>query len=343
MKVLMPGRILERHVGGNTTYARTLAEGLRGRGIAVAPMPYADNPIVTMAQETRQAWRRASSGEILHYVADTGPLVRTRTASAITVHGIASRWLDGVRNARQERVWRTRVRRAIACTDAVITVSESSADDISAVFGVDRTGIDVIPHGIDTDRFARPVELSAELAASVPEQYLLYVGNIEPRKNLTALVDAMSRPHIRALGLPLVIAGKPAWNFGDAMGVIESSPDVIYLGFVSDDDRSALMQRCTLFVFPSRYEGFGFPVLEAMAAGAPVLTSHAGSLREVAGPSKILAGLDAEGIASGIADAVADSEWRASTVGTGRDWSSGFTWEASVDAHLAVYKKVSDR
>lgn len=338
----MPGRILDRHVGGNTTYARHLADGLRRRGVVVESMPYTRNPIATMAQETMQALRSSPShGDVLHYVADTGPLLRTRTPSVVTVHGIASRWIDGVRNARQERTWRTRVQRAISSTDALVTVSESSADDISDVFGVDRATIDVIPHGIDTDRFAHPVELSPEVDAKVPDRYLLYVGNIEPRKNLEALVAAM--PEVRELGLPLVIAGKPAWNFAEAQKAIESSPDVIYLGFVSDDDRTALMQRCALFVFPSRYEGFGFPVLEAMAAGAPVLTSHKGALREVAGPAKVLDELDSSAIAAGIADAIADEAWRASVIEAGSVWASGFTWDASVDAHLAVYKKVSDR
>lgn len=342
MKVSMPGRILDRHVGGNTTYARTLAEGLRQRGVGVESMPYTSNPVLTMAQETAQALRRnASAEEVLHYVADTGPLVPTRTPSVVTVHGIASRWIDGVRTARQERVWRTRVKRAISSTNALVTVSESSADDISEVFGVDRTAIAVIPHGIDSERFSRPVELSPELQAQLPEQYLLYVGNIEPRKNLLALVEAMTQ--VRELGLPLVIAGKPAWNFAEAQKAIETSPDVIYVGFVSDDDRSALMQHCTLFVFPSRYEGFGFPVLEAMAAGAPVLTSHEGALREVAGPSKILVGLDATAIAEGISDALFDQPWRTSAIDGGRKWASSFTWDASVDAHLAVYKNVSDR
>lgn len=341
MKILMPGRILDRHVGGNTTYARTLAEALRQEGVGVGSLPYSKNAALTMVQETRQALSRPGRHEILHYVADTGPLLRTRRPSVVTVHGIASKWIDGVRNPRQEFVWRSRVNRAIACTDALITVSESSADDIVDVFGVDRELIRVIPHGIDGERFERRASLSQRIADAIPEEFLLYIGNIEPRKNLVALVNAMKQ--VRHLGMPLVIAGKPAWNFAEAQNAIEASKDVIYLGFVSDDDRSALMQRCALFVFPSRYEGFGFPVLEAMAAGAPVLTSHAGALREVAGPAKILDGLDAAEIAGGITDALADHKWRASVTSAGRLWVSRFTWSASVKAHLSLYKEVSDR
>ncbi|NIL74763.1 D-inositol-3-phosphate glycosyltransferase [Rhodococcus sp. B10] len=339
MRVLMPGRILERHVGGNTTYARELADGLRARGTAVESMRFHGSAPMTMLSETVQGLRRTDA--VLHYVADTGPLLRTRTPSVVTVHGIASRWIDGVRSGAQEKIWRTRVARAVASTDAVVTVSASSAEDIAEVFGVDLATIHVVPHGIDADAFAEPVSLSDDVRGRVPDEYLLYVGNIEPRKNLVALVEAMSRPDVRALGLPLVIAGKPAWNFDASMDAISKSPDVIHLGFVSDDDRRALMQRTSLFVFPSLYEGFGFPVLEAMAAGAPVLTSNRGALRDIAGPAGVLGDIDADGIADGIVRAAEDSEWRASVPARGRLWASSFTWDVSVDAHLRVYEKAA--
>lgn len=335
----MPGRILDRHVGGNTTYARTLADGLRARDVEVVSMPFSNNAIRTMLDETRVGLER-SSVDVLHYVADTGPLMSTNTPSVVTVHGVASRWISGVRGPAQEKLWRTRVSRAISSTDALITVSQSSAHDIAEIFDVSFDSIAVIPHGIDWASFESPVPLSREVSDLIPTEFMLYVGNIEPRKNIPALVNAVASKKVRGFGLPLVIAGKPAWNYGEAMSTIENSPDVIYLGFVSDDDRAALMQRCALFVFPSRYEGFGFPVLEAMAAGAPVLTSNCGALAEVAGPSRILKSVDTDAISSGISETLADSNWLASAALHGKEWSSSFSWAASVDAHLAVYRKV---
>ncbi|PSR41898.1 glycosyltransferase family 1 protein [Rhodococcus sp. AD45-ID] len=335
----MPGRILDRHVGGNTTYARTVAEGLRARDVEVVSMPFSNNAIRTIIDETRVGLQR-NSAHVLHYVADTGPLVPTNTPSVVTVHGVASRWISGVRGPAQEKIWRTRVRRAIASTDALMTVSQSSAKDIAEIFDVSLDSIQVIPHGIEWGLFESPVALSNEVSERIPDDFMLYVGNIEPRKNIPALVNAVAAKDVRAHGLPLVIAGKPAWNFSEAMATIESSPDVIYLGFVSDDDRAALMQRCALFVFPSRYEGFGFPVLEAMAAGAPVLTSNCGALAEVAGPSKILDSVDADAISQGITETLADADWLSSATRDGKAWSSSFSWSASVDAHLALYRKV---
>lgn len=343
MKILMPGRILERHVGGNTTYARTLAAGLRERGIDVVSMRYANNPVATLSLETVQALAAPVPDQVLHYVADTGPLISTRSPSVVTVHGVASKWVEGVRKPHAERIWRARVGAAIKRTNRVVTVSESSADDIADVFGVDRESISVILHGIDCEKFAQPRTLSEELRAKVPAEFLLYVGNIEPRKNLVELVEAMSCGPLSDAKLPLLIAGKPAWDSDESMAAILASPNVHYLGFISEDDKIALMQRCTAFVFPSKYEGFGFPVLEAMAAGAPVITSERGALREVAGPAMVTADIDRDSIARSVRDALADQEWLTTAPDRGRAWASTFSWDKSVEAHVEVYRSVVDR
>lgn len=340
MRVLMPSRILDRHTGGNTTYARHIATGLTRRGIPVAKIPARGHPALTMLQETFTGLQGGTRDDVLHYVADTGPLVRTRRPSVVTVHGVASRHIDVARTPQQEKVWRTRVQRAIDATDHVITVSNSSADDIREVFGVEPERLTTIEHGIDVESFRTPVALSDEVRAQIPEQFVLYLGNIEPRKNLVPLIEAFALPEVRALGIPLVIAGKAAWNSEESLAAIEASDDVIRLGFVSDADRYALMQAATAFAFPSLYEGFGFPVVEALAAGTVVVTSDRGSLAEVAGPSLQFPSLDPEGIAAGIVQAVADEDARKACLDAGLDWASRYTWDASVDKHVEVYKKV---
>lgn len=340
MKVLMPGRILNKNVGGNTTYAKALKDGLKLRGVNVDVLKSFRNPAVTMISESLEGILRNSN--IIHYVADTGPLVPTRAPSVVTVHGVASRWLDGVRSVSQERIWRTRVRRAIDSTDALITVSLSSAEDIAEVFNCSVERINVIPHGIDTLKFDTPTSLSDKVRAILPEKYILYVGNIEPRKNVDQLVRAMEDPIVRGFGLPLVIAGNPAWNYAATMEAISRNSEVVYLGYVSDSDRCALMQKCDLFIFPSRYEGFGFPVLEAMAAGAPVLTTHGGALRDVAGPSMVIADYGSDAIAHGIERALTDQKWRQDVLEKGRLWASAFTWQESVDAHIGVYESLGN-
>lgn len=340
IRILMPARIVDRQVGGNTTYARHIEAGLLEHGVSVGRIRSGNNPQITMLRESQAALQRGLPGDILHYLADTGPLVRTRRPSVVTVHGVASRWIDTARTASQERVWRARVRKAIESTDRVITVSKSSADDIEHVFGIAPDRITTINHGIDVPTFSEPQGVSPELARRLPTQFALYVGNIEPRKNLVELVNAFRLRELKSLSVPLVIAGRPAWNASESMRAISDSDDVIYLGYVSDADRVALMQMCSVFVFPSLYEGFGFPVLEALAAGAVVTTSRRGSLAEVAGPSLEMASLDADGIADGITFALTDDEARSTCQSEGPMWAERFSWQESVDKHIAVYKSL---
>ncbi len=340
LRVLMPSRFIDRHVGGNTTYARYIATGLQARGVTVGRIPAGSHPLGTAALETLAGLRRHPTGDVLHYVGDTGPLLGTRTPTVVSVHGVASRWIDVARRPAQEKAWRMRVGRAISAADHVITVSHSSAADVAEVFGVAQERLTTIEHGIEVERFSVPTALSPEVRRVLPERFALYLGNIEPRKNLVSLVKAFATPEVRALGLPLVIAGKAAWNAGDSLAAIEQSPDVVSLGFVSDEDRTALMQACTVFAFPSLYEGFGFPVLEALAAGAVVVTSDRGSLAEVAGPALRFEGTGPEAIAAGIVSAVTDEVARARCRADGQTWASRFTWDASVEKHLEVYRGV---
>jgi glycosyltransferase involved in cell wall biosynthesis len=124
------------------------------------------------------------------------------------------------------------------------------------------------------------------------------------------------------------------------MEAIRNAKRTIYLGFVSDGDRAALMKSCTAFIFPSLYEGFGFPVLEAMAAGAPVITTDRGSLKEVAGPSWVLPSVDRESISHGIESALKDRTWMSTAGGRGRDWAECFSWDKSVSQHVEIYKEL---
>lgn len=340
MKIYMPSRILDRHVGGNTTYARRLAQGLRERGEQVLPMPSHSRAPVTALLETGFGLRCGHADELLHYVADTGPLLRTRRPSVVTVHGVASRWISTARNPRQERIWRSRVSRAIASTDAVITVSESSADDVAEVFGLDRSQITAIPHGIDVEQFSSPAVMSEEVRCRLPEHFVLYLGNLEPRKNVVNLIRAFESPVVKQLGVPLVIAGKPAWNFAEILEEIERATNVVALGFVSDSDRVAMMQECSLFAFPSLYEGFGFPVLEAMAAGAAVITTDRGSLKEIAGPAVLFDDVDEGSIREGIIQALQDAQLLESARVAGLEWARRFSWDRSIDSHVNVYRRV---
>ncbi|MGH2548324.1 MAG: glycosyltransferase family 4 protein, partial [Thermomicrobiales bacterium] len=225
--------------------------------------------------------------------------------------------------------------------DAIISVSSSSADDVASVFEIDRSKINIIPHGIDVGAFEAPAMLSPELAARTGDGYVLFVGNIEPRKNLRALAAGYRESGLARAGIKLVVAGKPAWNAEEILSDLSATPGVELLGFVSDRERIALMQHSALFAFPSLYEGFGFPVLEALAAGTVVIASDRGALRDIAGPSLRFADVDAAAISSGLLLGVSDKEARASVIASGRDWARSFSWDQSCLAHAKVYESVA--
>ncbi len=343
MEILLPSRIVDRHVGGNTTYGRCLERELLARGVGVGRIPSAGNAPLTALKETLAGVRRGIPGQVVHYLADTGPLLPTRRPAVVTVHGVASRWEQGIRTPRQERIWRTRVGAAIRNTSDIITVSESSADDIAEIFSVDRSRIHVILHGMDPAKPPKPTDLVDQLNSKFPRGYVSYVGNLEPRKNLVALIEAFDSPMLRDMGIPLVIAGKPAWNAESTMSAIQAAKNVEYVGFVSEEEKTGLIAGACLFVFPSLYEGFGFPVLEALAQGTPVLCSERGALSEVAGPSKMFVDLDSGSIAKSIADALGDSEFLTECAIEGPRWASKFTWSDSAERHVAVYEKALAR
>ena len=181
---------------------------------------------------------------------------------------------------------------------------------------------------------------SSAVKLALDGPYVLYMGNIEPRKNIEALVRAFELPEMRLAGVRLVIAGRPAWNCGEILKTIEESPSTQYLGFVSEGDKRALLRECSLFAFPSLYEGFGFPVLEALASGAVVVSARSGSLAEVAGPALSFPALTSEGIAEGIIAGLGDTAARESCVAEGSAWAARFKWEESARAHAAVYEEV---
>ena len=196
------------------------------------------------------------------------------------------------------RVFHRSLRHIRDRADLVLCCSQATMDDCEAAgIGADR--LRLVPLGVETER-ATPDEVARVRAAhSLPEDYLLFVGTVEPRKNLRGLVAALAH-------LPdapeLVVAGADGW--GDT-GVAADTPGVGFIGFVPGDHLAPLYAGATVFCYPSEREGYGLPVLEAMAQGAPVVTSKGTATEETAGNAAVLVDpLDPEDIARGIAEAI---------------------------------------
>jgi len=255
-----------------------------------------------------------TAADVLHCTTYYGP-VRPRTPTVVTVHDLAL-WRHPEAFGRWTRAYVPRiVPRVVRSARRVIAVSEFTAGELEVLLGIPRSRIDVVPNGVD------PVFHPDGPRAD--GDYVLAVGTLEPRKNLERAIEAAER-----LGVELRVAGAKGWG-----GIAVRGANVRWLGRVGDDELARLYRGARCFVYPSLYEGFGIPVLEAMACGVPVVTSRGGATEEVAGGAAILVDpLDVADIAAGMERALAGPRE------TGIERARSFSWDESARLTQQVYE-----
>jgi glycosyltransferase involved in cell wall biosynthesis len=233
---------------------------------------------------------------------------------------------------------------------AIVCVSQHTADRLDALVSHHGT-VHVIRHGVDHDRFrpgADPARDRALLAAhGIVGPYIGFVGTIEPRKDLPTLVAAFA-PLARARpDLRLVLVGGDGWGVGAVRDAIASSgvaTHVLRTGYVEDDVVPALYRHAAAVVYPSREEGFGVPALEALACGAPLVTTQGSALAEVVGDAALtISAGDVDALTEAMHTILDDDERAAELRAAGPRQAAPFTWAASVTAHVAVYRAVAAR
>jgi len=263
---------------------------------------------------------RARSADVLHCPTYRGP-VHARTPFVVTVHDLAvfrhpeafPRWT----RAYSRRV----VPRVLRAATRVLAVSEFTASELVEVLGIPRDKIAVTPNAVDG--VFTPDGPRAE------GEYALAVGTLEPRKNLARAITAAAQA-----GVELRVVGARGWGGVEARG-----EHVHWLGELSDAELAAQYRGALCLVYPSLYEGFGIPVLEAMACGTPVVTSKGGATEEVAGGASVLVDpLDVESIAAGIQEAIdARDEFRV----RGRDRVRAFSWDETARRTVRAYEEAA--
>ena len=232
--------------------------------------------------------------------------------------------------------------------DAIIAVSENTRRDVTRLMGIPAEKMTVIHEGVNPA--FTPIHDPAELARvrrqyKLPERYILFLGTLEPRKNIELLLDAYQALLARDSGWPpLVIAGRKGWLFKPvfekvaALGLTER---VCFTDWVAEADAPALISGAEVFVYPSLYEGFGLPPLEAMACGTPVIASTASSLPEVVGEGGLLVDPhDPAGLTQALERLLGDADLRADLRARALARAKLFTWEAAARQTLAVYQQV---
>jgi glycosyltransferase involved in cell wall biosynthesis len=271
------------------------------------------------------------SSDVFHGLNQRLPLKRIRN-SVTTFHDLFV--MSGEYSTPEfRRRFADQAKQAVTRGSLIIAVSQFTASQLMSLLGVERSRIRVIPHGVE------PVPDHA----TPREPMILSVGALQARKNIIRLIEAFEQ--INAPGWRLVLAGSYGWG---APAIIErartstAASRIELLGFVTDSERARLYRRCGIFAFPSLDEGFGIPVLEAMAAGAPVLTSNRSSLPEVAGDAALLVDpFDVNAIAHGLGRLVTQTSLRDELANLSRKRAQEFTWDRAVQLTWDVYRELT--
>jgi glycosyltransferase involved in cell wall biosynthesis len=252
----------------------------------------------------------------------------------------------------RRRWFKHRLLRAVSRRgQSVIAISHSTGRDVEQLFAIPSEKVFVTPLGVDLLRFQPAGQAAQALVREkyrLPDRFFLFVGGISPRKNIERLVAAFSRlDQSRRETVHLVLAGPQVGWQTDLAAHLQADPDasrnIHHIGFIEDADLPALYSAAYAFVYPSIYEGFGLPVLEAMACGTPVICSNSSSLPEVAGEAGLtFSPLDVDGLAAAL-EAVQDPRLCDRLVRLGCERVKSFQWKVTAEKTAAVYQQVAGR
>lgn len=268
------------------------------------------------------------------------------------IHDMAYMSCPETVRGKTRRMLKTSMKNSCKRADKIITISEFSKSEILKYLPVEPDKIEVVPWGVDFNVYhdqypADKIELTVGKYCA-EEEYILYLGTIEPRKNLERLIRAYAMLYDKDRNIPaLVLAGQKGWYYDEILGSVKElhlEEKVKFLGYVPEEDVPLLLCGAKMFVFPSLYEGFGLPPLEAMACGTPVVTSNAASLPEFTKDVAILVDpLDIASIAEGMDMVLRDDRLREELIEKGLNRSREYTWSRSAERIMNICKRLTQK
>jgi glycosyltransferase involved in cell wall biosynthesis len=282
--------------------------------------------------------------EVHHGPHYTMPLI-ARVPKVVTVHDMTL--IDHPEWHERSKVvfFRNAIRAAMRGAEVILCDSQSTADRLQE-WGRVKAEVRVAPLGVDVERFTAAGDESADAAVldrlGVQRPYLAFVGTVEPRKGVPDLIEAFGRVATRHPSLSLVIAGFPGWGESEAARAISRSPlhdRIIRLGYVDDDAVAPLLRRAAVVAYPSLEEGFGLPVLESLACGAPTVTTTGSAMEEfAAGAALLVSPGDVDALAGAIDALVSGDPSLEARRDLGFEVAAAASWDACADKHVAAYR-----
>ena len=368
MQIGFGSTLLAQHAGkpadGIATYARSLLQELQNQNINITPYSFnAIDPLLTQKYQAlgssfqinlakalflNQSFPAPNQSIDLFHATDHRipkldniPVVATIMDPIPLAH---PEWVN--QRGRILKNWA--FKRSARWANHIITISEFSAQEIARHFDIPRDKISVTPLGVDSVYFDAPEKAAQQTflhKLQLDRPFFLHIGTLQPRKNIERLLDAYEAlPSSIQKEYPLVIAGQVGWQVNALLlrlNQLHAEGKVHYLGYVSDAEKQILLHTAHALVFPSLYEGFGLPILEAFAANLPVITSNTTAIPEVAGDAAILINpWDTQAIKQAMQIIIEAPDLRRSMQEKGQLIAKQHTWQSCAQNTLAVYKYV---
>ncbi len=356
--------MLGRKETGNETYIDGLLEGFSyfdSINVAAVVDPNfnindSKNSIEHISLRKSSDWLRLSFGlpricrqwkaDILHttYIA---PIQKT-CLSVVSVHDVSYKRFPEYFSPRDRLLLNTLIPITLQRADAVITISEYSKNEILSYYPDIAEKLHVIylapkPYFRSLTNHVYLNQVKRKI--NIRDNFILFVGNLQPRKNLIKLIQAFSRIRDKINGIQLVIVGAEKWRSSSIHSLVYEQNlenDVIFTGYLTDDDLVALYNLARVFIYPSLYEGFGLPILEAMACGTPVICSNTSSMPEVAGEAAMYIDPNNEkDIALALLEIIQDDRLAHSLSSKGKLWVNEFSWAKTAMETSKIYNKIS--